>query len=139
MTDNEPNVRIRFEDFEFEQRPDGSCSARVVLAWDEGKRFTGSAEGITSELGVLRCAADATTQALELAVDKRAKLDLQGVTTIKAFDTVVVVVSIASTIDGHTQRVVGSTVVDGDPGRAAVRAVLSATNRLLEGNTIFVR
>ncbi len=139
MTENEANARIRFDDFEFEEHPDGSCSARVVLSWDEGRRFTASADGIVSELGVLRCAAEAAARALELAVDNRAQLELQGVTTIKAFDTAVVVVSIASTIGGRTQRVVGSTVIDGDPGRAAVRAVLSSTNRLFEGNMIFLR
>lgn len=140
MLENDPNARIRFEDLKLEELPNGRCTAEVHLAWEaEGDVFTGNAEGVTSEIGVLRCAAEATARALELAVDNRVALELQGITTIKAFDTVVVVVSLASQFSDHSQRVVGSTVIEGEPAAAAVRAVLSATNRLLGSNRIFLR
>jgi len=140
LLENDPNARIRFEDLKLEELPNGRCTAEVHLAWEaEGDVFTGNAEGVTSEIGVLRCAAEATARALELAVDNRVALELQGITTIKAFDTVVVVVSLASRFSDHSQRVVGSTVIEGEPAAAAVRAVLSATNRLLGSNRIFLR
>ncbi len=140
MPDNDPDARIRFEGLELDELPNGRCTATVQLAWEaEGPRFTGAAEGVTSEIGLLRCAAEATSRALEAAVDNRVTLELQGITTIKAFDTIVVVVSLASRFSDHSQRVVGSTVIEGESAAAAVRAVLSATNRLLGSNLIFLR
>jgi hypothetical protein len=136
---NDSNARVKFEDLDLETLPSGRCRSKVTLAWDEGNRFVGTAEGVSSEVGVLRCAAEATSRALEAAVDSRVHLELLGITTIKAFDTVVVVVSLASRFSDHTQRVVGSSVIDGNPAGAAVRAVLSATNRLLGSNLIFLR
>lgn len=139
MAESEHDSRIQFEDIELKQLPDSRCSSRVVLAWHAGEQFVGTAEGVTSEIGMLRCAAEATARALEAAVDNRIKLELLGITTIKAFDTVIVVVSLASRFSEHTQRIVGSSVIDGDPSRAAARAVLSATNRLLGSNLIYLR
>jgi hypothetical protein len=139
VSPDDSSARIRFEDLDFETLANGRCRSTVTLAWDENNRFVGSAEGVSSEVGVLRCAAEATSQALEAAVDGRVQLELLGITTIKAFDTVVVVASLASRFSDHTQRVVGSSVIDGNPAGAAVRAVLSATNRLLGNNLIFLR
>lgn len=139
MSPSDSDARIKFEDLDLETLPSGRCRSKVTLAWDEGNRFEGTAEGVTSDVGVLRCAAEATARALEAAVDSRVHLELQGITTIKAFDTVVVVVSLVSRFSEHTQRVVGSSVIDGNPPGAAVRAVLSATNRLLGSNLIFLR
>lgn len=139
MLPDDTNTRVKFEDLDLETLPSGRCRSKVTLAWDEGNQFVGTAEGVSSDVGVLRCAAEATSRALEAAVDSRVHLELLGITTIKAFDTVVVVVSLASRISDHTQRVVGSSVIDGNPAGAAVRAVLSATNRLLGSNLIFLR
>lgn len=139
MLPDDSNTRVKFEDLDLETLPSGRCRSKVTLAWNEGNQFVGTAEGVSSEVGVLRCAAEATSRALEAAVDSRVHLELLGITTIKAFDTVVVVVSLASRFSDHTQRVVGSSVIDGNPAGAAVRAVLSATNRLLGSNLIFLR
>ncbi len=139
MEPNDPNARIKFDDLELETLPNGRCRSKVTLAWHEGSKFSGTAEGVSSEIGVLRCAAEAASRALEAAVDNRVQLELLGITTIKAFDTVVVVVSLVSRFSNHTQRVVGSSVIDGNAAGAAVRAVLSATNRLLGSNLIYVR
>jgi hypothetical protein len=110
-----------------------------MLSWSEENSVTGVAEGVSSPMGLLRCAAEAAARALELAVDRRVILDLQGVTTIKAFDAVIVVVSLASRLSDHEQRVVGSAVANGKAAHAAVRAVLNATNRLLGDNLIYLR
>ncbi|UCF39706.1 MAG: hypothetical protein JSW43_08115 [Gemmatimonadota bacterium] len=139
MPPRDANTRIKFEDLDFESLPNGRCRSKVTLAWDESNRFVGTAEGVSSEIGMLRCAAEATALALEEAVAGRVHLELLGVTTIKAFDTVVVVASLESHFSDHAQRVVGSSVIEGNPPGAAVRAVLSATNRLLGNNLVFLR
>ncbi len=94
---------------------------------------------VPSQTGVLRCAAEATARALELAVGSTISLQLLGVGTIKAFDAILVVVSLQSRVSDHEQRVVGTAVIESQSSRAAVNAVLSATNRLLGNNTIFLR
>ena len=111
--------------------PGSRCSGRVVLSWEDGESITGTAEGVNSQTGVLRCAAEATARALELAVGETISLQLLGVRTIKAFDAILVVVSLQSRVSDHEQRVIGTAVIDShQASRAAVNAVLSATNRL---------
>ncbi len=139
VTSVDRSDRIKFEDMELQQLPSSRCSGRVVLSWEGRKPIAGTAEGVDSPTGVLRCAAEATARALELAVDNRISLRLLGVRTIKAFDAIVVVVSLHSRVSDHEQRVVGTAVIDSQPSRAAVNAVLSATNRLLGNNPIFLR
>lgn len=130
--------RIRFERLDLVQLPDSRCQGEVVLSWSPEDRATGAAEGVSSKMGLLRCAAEATAQALALTVEEQVHLDLQGVTTIKAFDATIVVVALLSRVGDHERRVVGSSVASGDAPQAAVRAVLNATNRLL-GDLIYVR
>jgi hypothetical protein len=109
----------------------------VVLEWKEGVSYEGSAEGIGSQTGELRCAAEATVEALERAVDGKLKLELLGVKAVRAFDAVVVIVSL-SCHNGSAQRVVGSYLSEDELPRGAALAVLNATNRLL-GNIVFTR
>jgi hypothetical protein len=63
--------------------------------------------------------------------------ELVGVKAIRAFDATVVIVSVANRRDGPS-RLLGSCLVENDPVRGAVLAVLSATNRVL-GNFIATR
>lgn len=139
MASNGEQHRIRFDELELERKADSECQARVVLAWQKGEEFTGESSGIHSETGVLRCAAEAAAHALELAVGKRVMLEVLGVRTIKAFDAIIVVVALASRVSDHRQRIVGSAIIHDDAARAAVHAVLSATNRLLGDNLIYLR
>ncbi len=139
MAARDEHARIRFKTLQLRELPDSRCAAQVVLAWHPGSEFVGTAEGVHSDVGRLRCAAEATARALELAVDSRVTLELLGVTTIKAFDAVIVVVSLASRHTEHKQHVVGSAVTTEDLPIATVRAVLNATNRLLGSNVIYLR
>ena len=136
--DQDRERRIRFESLDLVQLPDSRCKSQVVLSWSERDRATGSADGVSSSMGLLRCAAEAAAHALGIAVDRQVTLDLLGVTTIKAFDTTIVVVALLSRAGDHVHRVVGSSVSNNDAPEAAVRAVLNATNRLL-GDLIYVR
>ena len=62
MTTASVRERLRFVEFEFRRLPSGGCQARVVLEWSPEQRFVGVAEGIASQTGALRCAAQAAVQ-----------------------------------------------------------------------------
>ena len=61
MLPDDSNTRVKFEDLDLETLPSGRCRSKVTLAWNEGNRFVGTAEGVSSEVGVLRCAAEGAT------------------------------------------------------------------------------
>jgi hypothetical protein len=137
MTAPQARERLKFVDFEFATLPTGRCRTRVVLEWRPGNSFEADAEGLSSPTGELRCAAQATVRALEQAVENKVQFELLGVKAVRAFDAVVVIVSL-SCHDGEAQRVVGSYLTEDQLPRGAALAVLNATNRLL-GNIIFTR
>jgi len=137
MTASPARERLKFVEFEFATLASGRCRSRVVLEWREGVSFEGSAEGLGSQTGQLRCAAEATVEALEQAVDGKVKLELLGVKAVRAFDAVVLIVSL-SCHNGTAQRVVGSYLSEDELPRGAALAVLNATNRLL-GNIVFTK
>lgn len=129
--------RLRFVGFAFERLPSGRCQAEVTLELGPGERWIGRAEGVASDAGELRCSAEATLRAIEQSVAGHVTFDLLGVKAVRAFDSVVLIVSVVSRGDGATHRLVGSFLADHDTTRGAAVAVLNATNRLL-GN-IFLR
>jgi len=137
MTASPDRTRLKFVDFDFSTLPSGRCRSRVVLEWKQGASYEGAAEGLGSQTGELRCAAEATVEALEQAVDGKVKMELLGVKAVRAFDAVVVIVSL-SCHNGSAQRVVGSYLSEDELPRGAALAVLNATNRLL-GNIVFTR
>jgi len=143
-TDTEPmsppasNDRLRFAEFSLERLPNGRCRSRVLLTWLETERFTGESEGLASQAGELRCAAQACVNALTQAVQDGMGFELLGVKAVRAFDANVVIVSLALRGEGAGQRVVGSFLSDTDAPRGAALAVLNATNRVL-GNKFFMR
>lgn len=129
--------RLRFVDFEFDRLPNGRCRARVALEWGAADRFSGTADGLGSEAGELRCAAEATLRSIEQAVHGHARFELLGVKAVRAFDAYVIIVSLAAHDDDGDRRLVGSYLTETHTPRGAAVAVLNATNRLL-GN-IFLR
>lgn len=130
--------RVRFLEFEFDRLPNGRCRARVVLERLAGAVYVGTAEGLSSQAGELRCAAQATTEALEGATEGQLRFELLGVKAVRAFDATVVIVSLSCHNGVGPTRLVGSCLTDEQLHRCAALAVLNATNRLL-GNTIFMR
>ncbi len=130
--------RLRFAEFELQRLPNGRCRSRVLLTWQDTERFTGEAEGLTSQAGELRCAAQACVNALTQAVHDGVGFELLGVKAVRAFDANVVIVSLGLQGEGQGQRVVGSYLSDSDAARGAALAVLNATNRIL-GNKLFMR
>jgi hypothetical protein len=130
--------RLRFQDFSFQRLASGRCRAKVVLAWVDGRRFEGESDGVTSQAGELRCSAVAAVQALEQAVEPRVELELLGVKAVRAFDAMVIIVSLSARAEAGASRLVGSYLTETDPPRGAALAVLNATNRLL-GNYLVTR
>lgn len=129
--------RLRFVGFDFDRLPNGRVRARVSLEWSQGAGFVGTAEGLGSEAGELRTAAEATIASIEQAVEGLASFELLGVKAVRAFDAYVVIVSLAAHDEDGDRRLVGSYLTDVHTPRGAAIAVLNATNRLL-GN-IFLR
>lgn len=130
--------RLRFAEFTLDRLPNGRCRARVGLTWRDSEQFTGEGEGLASQAGELRCAAQACVVALGQAVQGSMSFELLGVKAVRAFDSTVVIVSLAVHGDSNGQRVVGSYLTENDTARGAALAVLNATNRIL-GNRLFMR
>jgi hypothetical protein len=135
---NPLSERLRFAEFVLDRLPNGRCRARVGLTWKESEQFTGENEGLGSQAGELRCAAQACVDALTQAVQRDLTFELLGVKAVRAFDATVVIVSLAVQGEGSGHRVVGSYLTDNDAARGAALAVLNATNRIL-GNRLFMR
>jgi hypothetical protein len=135
---NPSSERLRFAEFTLDRLPNGRCRARVGLTWKDSEHFTGENEGLGSQAGELRCAAQACVNALGEAVQGGMGFELLGVKAVRAFDATVVIVSLAVQGEGSGHRVVGSYLTETDTARGAALAVLNATNRIL-GNRLFMR
>lgn len=129
--------RLRFTDFIFRRASDGRCTAEVELEWTEGLRVRGSAAGQSSPTVDLRVAAEAALRAIEAFSEGAMAFDLIGTKAVRAFDANVVIVSVENRREGP-RRLLGACLVEDDPCRGAVVAILSATNRVL-GNFIATR
>ena len=127
---NPSSERLRFAEFTLDRLPNGRCRARVGLTWKESEQFTGESEGLASQAGELRCAAQACVSALAEAVEGLS-FELLGVKAVRAFDATVVIVSLAAHGEGSGHRVVGSYLTENDTARGAALAVLNATNRII--------
>lgn len=131
--------RLRFADFVLDRLATGRCRARVVLSWQDANTFEGESEGLASQSGELRCAAEACVIALGKAVNGAVRFELLGVKAVRAFDASVVIVSLAVPEQHQSPRLVGCCLIeDADPTKGAALAVLNATNRIL-GNRFFMR
>ncbi|HEX6106915.1 MAG TPA: hypothetical protein VFZ26_15110, partial [Gemmatimonadales bacterium] len=115
---NPSSERLRFAEFTLDRLPNGRCRARVGLTWKESEQFTGESEGLASQAGELRCAAQACVSALAEAVDGLS-FELLGVKAVRAFDATVVIVSLAAHGEGSGHRVVGSYLTENDTARGA--------------------
>ena len=130
--------RLRFTEFSLARLANGRCRAKVILTWQESTEFVGDSEGLASQAGELRCAAEACVFALTKAVRGEIRFELLGVKAVRAFDANVVIVSLAVPSETDSQRLVGCFLTEEDPPRGAALAVLNATNRIL-GNRFFMR
>lgn len=137
QTPSSRRERLRFTEFRFRRTPDGRCTAEVELEWVDGVMLRGSSTGQSSPTVDLRVAAEAALRAMEHFSDTGLRFDLIGVKAIRAFDATVIVVAVDTRGD-EVHRLLGAALVEDDPVRGAVLAVLQATNRVL-GNVIATR
>ena len=133
MTDDE---RLVFSDFTFKRFPDGRCRAQVQLTRRGGDQFVGTSEGRGTDTMALRCAAQASVGAIQQAVEPGQSLELLGVKSVHAFDSVIVIVSVGVSGGGNRRRFVGTYVAEKGSERAAAVAVLNATNRYLTNEVV---
>lgn len=122
--------RLRLVGYRCVRTPASVCQVAVELEDAGGTRVTGEAQGALAFSGELRIAAEATLRALEAARPGLPRFDLIGVKTMRAFDANVVIVAVATNRRGVPTRLMGCVQSAGDLDRAAVLAVLDATNRV---------
>ncbi len=126
-------ARVRFEGVEFEEFSGGRCRARVDMAWRE-ETFDGAAEGDTTDLGQLRCAAEAACVALQRVAAGAARFEVLDLETVKVLDSQAVVVALAVHQKEDVRYSVGFCLItDDESGPASVKSVLNGTNRILAG------
>jgi hypothetical protein len=129
--------RLKFLSLEVQTPDEGAHRARVELGMGPGESFIGHADCAKPDADHLRCAAQATIDALHQAMKPSdGRFDLIGVHAVKAFDAIVVIVALLVGREQAPRRLVGSYLAEDDPTRAAAIAVLNATNRFL-GVTTF--
>jgi hypothetical protein len=128
--------RLRFDSLEQVTTPDGSARVAVRLEW-RGDMFEGEVPCLQTQQGIIRAAAQSTvaaTLASTSEVENSIRLEIVGVKAVRAFDGWVVVARINGTAGSETYRLLGAAPCEReeDLPAAAVKAVLNASNRILE-------
>lgn len=117
---------------EISEHPAGTRTThKVTLRYAEQDR-TGSATGPAVPSARLRLIGDATIDAIEQTFEKIPPIALDAISVMPVgAQSVVAAVIVAAGIGGREDLTVGSALVNGEDGEAAVRAVLDALNRRL--------
>jgi hypothetical protein len=129
--------RLRFDSLEQVTTPDGSARVAVRLEW-RGDMFEGEVPCLQTQQGILRAAAQSTVAATLASTSEvenpTIRLEIVGVKAVRAFDGWVVVARINGTAGSETYRLLGAAPCEReeDLPAAAVKAVLNASNRILE-------
>ena len=136
-TGNKVRSRLRFDSLEHVTTPDGSGRVSVRLEWG-GEFFEGTVSCLETQQGILRAASEAalsaTLQSTVGVTKGDIRLEVVGVKAVRAFDGWVVVTRINGIAGGDSYRLLGAAPCEGEddlPG-AAVKAVLNASNRVME-------
>lgn len=129
--------RLRFDSLEHVTTPDGSGRVSVRLEWG-GKYYEGTVSCLETQQGILKAASKAALSATLASTVSAAKssidLEVVGVKAVRAFDGWVVVTRINGCAAEEKYRLLGAAPCEGEedlPG-AAVKAVLNASNRVME-------
>lgn len=129
--------RLRFDSLEHVTTPDGSGRVSVRLEWG-GEFYEGTVSCLQTQQGVLKAASQAalaaTLQSTHALSPSNIDLEVVGVKAVRAFDGWVVVTRINGRAGADTYRLLGAAPCEAEedlPG-AAVKAVLNASNRVME-------
>lgn len=136
-TVNAVRSRLRFDSLEHVTTPDGSGRVSVRLEWS-GEFYEGTVSCLETQQGVLKAASQATLAAtlssLAALSSDNVHLEVVGVKAVRAFDGWVVVTRINGNAAADAYRLLGAAPCEREkdlPG-AAVKAVLNASNRVIE-------
>ncbi len=145
-TPNHARSRLRFDSIDHITTPDGSGRVSVKLEWG-GHMYEGTVSCLETQQGILKAASQAALRATLASrgqtsngnghgPDSPAAIDLEvvGVKAVRAFDGWVVVTRINGSRGDERYRLLGAAPCEAEedlPG-AAVKAVLNASNRVLE-------
>jgi len=123
--------RVKFTDLKFEYLPDNVLRASVELEW-RAKTYQGTADTEWLEHQELICCARATCDALEaVTAESKTTFEYLQCEPVPAVGQTLAVVAVAIGSAVSHQYTIGVSQIKEIPGDAAVRAVLSATNRRL--------
>lgn len=130
--------RLRFDSLEHHTTPDGSGRVSVRLEW-RGEFFEGTVSCLETQQGIIKAASQAALSATlestnSVGAGDDIELEVVGVKAVRAFDGWVVVTRINGTAGADSYRLLGAAPCEAEddlPG-AAVKAVLNASNRVME-------
>lgn len=122
---------MRLADAAFE-RTSNAFRSRIVLEAPDGRRYEGRAELPHGEGNDLRAACRATVEALRQLAGDAVELELIGVRTLPLEGGQVIVAQVGSRRAGKPRLLQGAALASASSDLDAARAVLHATNRLLE-------
>lgn len=129
--------RLRFDGLDHEVTPDGSGMVSVRLEWG-GQTYAGSVQCLETLQGVIKAASQATLSATLASTHAHKSnglsLEVVGVKAVRAFDGWVVVARINGSSGDERLRLLGAAPCESedDLPNAAVKAVLNASNRVME-------
>lgn len=111
-----------------EQLDGAHTKVSVTLSWQEDN-LIGSVDGAAGETTRYRLIAEAAVAALQQALQESAAFGVTSVDLVMLGGRRIAIAQVVIVSEGKERLMVGSALVDGDPGRAIVRAVLDALNR----------
>jgi len=136
-TEHAVRSRLRFDSLEHVTTPDGSGRVSVRLEWG-GEFYDGTVSCLETQQGILKAASQAALSATLSSTGKTTNggidLEVVGVKAVRAFDGWVVVTRVNGRAGSDTYRLLGAAPCEAEddlPG-AAVKAVLNASNRVME-------
>ena len=129
--------RLRFDSLEHVTTPDGSGRVSVRLEW-RGESYERTVSCLETQQSIIKAASEAALIAMLASTEgertQKIELEVIGVKAVKAFDGWVVVTRIHGSAGVDTYQLLGAAPceLETDLPSAAVKAVLNASNRVLE-------
>lgn len=124
--------RVKLVDLEREASDPGFVKAHAVLEDYDGSTHEGRVELPDHAGNYIRAACRATLGALSKILGPSIELELIGVQTVRVRDNEIVLVQIGSLSEGRAKLLQGAAQASESPDLDAARAVMHATNRLVE-------
>ena len=124
---------IKLKEVKIEPKENGQCQVSVQLLCKR-RTIVGERIGPDETDYKIMLAAQSTISALQKITEEQLKMDLLFIERqqLARIGREVIMVLIDLDVDGSTRAATGSCQVQSDPIEAAARAVLDATNRIIE-------